>query len=1178
MKRVLIPALMVLQILYAGQAGAYPDKEEKLLQAARKDIVRAHELIAAKRYREALPLIQRALQVQEPIVGPGDRDVLISLSHLLMIRMGLGQQSEAEKLLERFGEADRMTKEAEQLNESLTQIFSAGRYNEAAEIIAKELDLRRQVLGPMHPEVALVLNNQAVVFRKLGDYKKARQSHEEALAIQAARLDPKDPSLGITFGNLAELHRETGAYREAEPLYKKALQVLTGGLGPESPHVLITMGNLAEFYQTIGAYDKAEELLQRILGIHRRIKREDADTANWLSVLSGVYVRKGQLKQGLKTSEQALAIREKVFGPTHLDVAESLSNLATIHLEFGSYKEAISGYEKALGIRRNSLGPKHPLIAFSLTNLSTVQQILGAYGKAEELLRNALEIQEAGLGPQHIEVATTLNALGFLYSTLGMHKKAEPLFKRALSIFEASLGAEHIHVVTVLVNLANNYQNQGLSGVALPLLERAHKICNAKFAPSHPVFLHTLNLLAVVMTELGRPAEAEQPLLWAKEATQQTLRADHPVAAILEHNLATIYEATGQHIKAETAYRNAIAILKKVTGGTSPDLAKVLRGLAVLLQVEHKDQEALSLLSQMINVDEGVLQATTAETRLTYAIQGMRHHDDEIYSYVWRHPELPSAQQLAVATVLLHKNRSFEEGSQIEKALRENLSQPEDRARYEQLLLLRSQLSSMYWGDASKPGYAQAVHRVTEESDALEQSLAQRVAAFRQLRLPSVSEVIERVAEAIPQDGVLIEVLAFRPRNLTARKDEEVWEPLRYLALVLFPDRRIQIIDLGPSEPIVAAIMRFLESVRRPTSGEAEYLAAAQALHRLLILPLRPMLDAAAHPTLALDGQLSLLPLMALHDGQQFLLDRYHLDLISTGRDLLKRRAKDRPSSSVVVFADPDFSVPRTQAAPAQLIGEPPSPADLFSAQLRQVRALPGTRAEAKMLQRRLPQAEIFLGAQASETALRQLRSPGILHIATHGLFLEGSAAVPLETRKAELVGVGLMSGEHAARSATSLPELLSRSALLFVAGQPPAAVTHTSQEADGLVTAWEAAGLNLSRTQLVVLSACETGQGLASIGQGVYGLRRAFLLAGAETVVSSLWRISDAQTVDLMDEFYKQLLAGQRRGTAMELAAQEMKKKYRHPYYWAPFLVVGQAERLRMQSTGASRTQDVHP
>jgi CHAT domain-containing protein len=293
-------------------------------------------------------------------------------------------------------------------------------------------------------------------------------------------------------------------------------------------------------------------------------------------------------------------------------------------------------------------------------------------------------------------------------------------------------------------------------------------------------------------------------------------------------------------------------------------------------------------------------------------------------------------------------------------------------------------------------------------------------------------------------------------------------------------------------------------------------------------------------------------------------VDAFDFTYVPSGKHLLPRPEEDAPPGTVVVLADPDFNAP--------LPARPSSRSVLDEGLLSTLRAdltqrawaptpLPGTRQEAEAIQRLLPQAQLFLGAEATKERLLQLPTPGILHLATHGFFLEDAS--PFAGARA----VGHFGALGEDTRAPSPPNPLLRSGLVFAGASAPApsgaSPARTSAEG-ALVTALELEGLDLWGTQLVVLSACDTGRGDVKLGQGVYGLRRAFLVAGAETVVMSLWKVNDATTGELMEAYYHHLLAGGGRATALREAMRELRATHPHPHHWAPFIAVGRDAPLR--------------
>ncbi|HZI15745.1 MAG TPA: CHAT domain-containing protein, partial [Myxococcus sp.] len=395
---------------------------------------------------------------------------------------------------------------------------------------------------------------------------------------------------------------------------------------------------------------------------------------------------------------------------------------------------------------------------------------------------------------------------------------------------------------------------------------------------------------------------------------------------------------------------------------------------------------------------------------------------------------------------------------------------------------------------------------------------------------------------------------------------------LRYLALVLLPDATIHLRDLGPAGPIDSAASGLRDAL---AIRDAAFEAPAQALYQRVFQPLLPLLGATRRLFVSPDGQLALVPFAALHDGQGLLVDAFDFTYLPSGRSLLPGPQEGAAPDSVVVLADPDFSGvppegPRSQGNDSVLpmrtmVAERsvPAPSEGLAQRTWTPTPLPGTRREAEAIQRLLPQAQLFLGPKATKERLSLLPTPGILHLATHGFFLE-DAPEPSDSRAVAYLGA---LGEDPL--AASPPDPLLRSGLVFAGARAQGLLSGSAPPQppaeSALMTALELAGLNLWGTQLVVLSACDTGRGDVKLGQGVYGLRRALLVAGAETVVMSLWKVNDETTSGLMEAYYRYLLEGQGRATALRAAMLELRRTQPHPHYWAPFIAMGRETPLRL-------------
>jgi CHAT domain-containing protein len=445
----------------------------------------------------------------------------------------------------------------------------------------------------------------------------------------------------------------------------------------------------------------------------------------------------------------------------------------------------------------------------------------------------------------------------------------------------------------------------------------------------------------------------------------------------------------------------------------------------------------------------------------------------------------------------------------------------------------------------------------------------------------------QAVALALPEGAALVEFVRYLVYDFlaVAARGESEWKPSRYLAFVLLAGRpdSPQMVDLGEAEPIDRMIATF----RAATTGEddtrgARDLGAVAAaptsaptsrpvadgadLYAAVFSPLLPALQGRTRLLLAPDGDLSRLAFEVLPSSPgRRLIDDYHVSYLGAGRDVVRFATASTTAAphEPIVVADPDFDLGRAAARAGDTAMETARHSRDFSRESMHFGRLPGTRVEGERIAAMLGVTP-WLDTSALEARLKSCRSPRILHLATHGFFLANQNAAGTGGHR----GLGAWSeaatAGPAAKLGVDLENPLLRSGLALAGantwcrgGTPPEGAE------DGILTAEDVSGLDLGGTEMVVLSACETGLGEVRTGEGVFGLRRAFVLAGARTLVMSLWKVPDEQTQELMEDFYRRVLQGQPRAEALRDAQLALKARYPDPLYWGAFICQGDPRPL---------------
>ena len=413
---------------------------------------------------------------------------------------------------------------------------------------------------------------------------------------------------------------------------------------------------------------------------------------------------------------------------------------------------------------------------------------------------------------------------------------------------------------------------------------------------------------------------------------------------------------------------------------------------------------------------------------------------------------------------------------------------------------------------------------------------------------------LESVQRALPEDAALVEIVQLRGFNPVRAGTDDVWHPDRYAALVLRASEDPRWFDLGPAAAIDAAGERLRRLLRNRASPAADVEQAAAELHALLVAPLEPALASARHLVVSPEGKLTMVPFGVLRDAAgQTLASRYVVSYAAAGRELQSPPPPAPGSRRVVVIAAPDYEAdaPAGGAAPA---AAPFADRAGFA-------PLAGALAESEEIAALLEDATVLTGSAATVDAVRAVSGPAVLHIATHGFF--SPIDEPEVRRSLDLlpIGDGVVL-EQRYQTPVANPMFFSGIALAGADRRPPG----TSA---GLLTAQQLAGLDLRGTQLVVLSACETGLGTVERGSEFTGMRRALAIAGAATQVTTLWRVDDEATRVLMRHFYGLLLDGLGRAEALARAQERVAGDPDRPRSAPPVLLGGLRPLRRLDAHG---------
>ncbi len=820
------------------------------------------------------------------------------------------------------------------------------------------------------------------------------------------------------------------------------------------------------------------------------------------------------------------ALRREAEGRSHALLA-CLSQRGFVRWRTRELDEALEFFEQSLAILRE-LGIPEDTHVWILNLVAAIYNEQFHTGEALRLYERVLAIHERTDGPQSMKVSTTLSLMALVYTQQGAYEDAIGLLERALSIREAQLGPEHRHVADVLRLLAPPHVYKKEYEQAEALLERTLAI-HEQASPNSPE-------VAVALVGLGwlclLRGEYEQARSLLERALPIFEKAAWPNDRNMADNLiilSGVYRLQGEYDRAQSMLERALTILEQ-RGPDHPDVALGLHHLGLLHARRSRADLAVPLHRRGLDIEYNHLTRTLLfaeeHRRLDYAATISASLDIVISLHLDTAPDDPVATTLALTTILRRRGLVREIGARTLETIRRSLS-PKYHAVLDELSRSRARYAALT-GPRGQHLLAEVRARtlatVRDEQRRLWHTLSIHSTVTN--TLPE-APTIAAVQRALPSDGVLVEFVRYT--NYNRARGSSAPLARHYAAYLVFSDHW-EGLDLGPVATIEALVDDFRQRIlhEQPTGPD---------LYRAVVAPVVARLGDARRLLIVPDGALGLVPFAALYDGEHYLVEQYPLVLLSTGRDLLRpRQIEPPPNDTAVIVANPTGA------------GAP----------------LPGTEHEASLITTWFPHAQTVMRDQATETRMRALQGPRLLHIGTHGFYDLGRPNPTVDT-VAEVPQHPRSFRNESGPALVDDPMLLS-GVMLAAPRSPPTALGRTpvDDEAldDGRLTAYEASGLDLRGTELVVLSACGTGLGtlLEGSSEGIMGLRRGFALAGAQTVVTSLWNLSDDSAPQVMTRFYENLAHGLGRADAMQQAQLDLlaTEDLRSPLHWAPFIVTG--------------------
>jgi len=968
----------------------------------------------------------------------------------------------------------------------------------------------------------------------------------------------------------AERYQQQSKFREAAVEYAKAREIAKQIFG--SNHIAVAAFLQAEglLHRQMGDFAKAESLVSQGLVIAESV-RDTEFAAEAINNLATIRWDQGDFSEALELHERGLALFIRSYGKNSVPVAVSRGNLGDAYKSLGEYSQAERLILESLSVLRANQPNSALELANGLMNLAGLYTLQGNFPRSELLLQEAIQIQERKLGANHIEVGRTRNNLAALYSTMGQFEKAESMQKQVLKTLELGLGADHPDVARVLHNLAIVYHQQKRYSEAEPLYLRVLAIREKTVGSEHSDTALTKHNIAGFYTERRDYAKAMSLYEDALSTRRKSLGIDHPSVALTLMAMGKLEYRQGRFESNRKWYDEALQIRQKKLSPHHPDLAYTYNGLAEIdasaekweSSVEHFDASRRGFRR---HVDQ-VLPSLAEADQLAFLKYTEEPHFHTALSLVLAQPKNQLVVDHSASWVINGKALSQQALAQRALIARDSTS-PQLAAVVKSLLFIRKQLASLTM--LSEPTQADSdrlsrIVELTKQEQAESQKLTEQGG-----RSSGSGAWIEtdQIRQTLKTDSVLVEIARFKHFNFQQPGTDIEELPERYVAWIIpsIDGGKITAVDLGDSttiDELVRAARTSLKDapdlIREHGEPDAEQMLTPilKSLAGRILTPLLAAIEPNRTIYLSPDSLLWLVPWSALPlENGDFAIEKFDIRFVVTGRDLVRA---DTPLkvNLPIIFADPDYNLDpaAVETATQQVLGKSSgdrnalrSAAPSAKFKLGAAERLPGTKAEAEAV---LPQLETFTAAKASvytgkwalEAVFKALHQPRVLVLSTHGFFEEEDASPDV--------------------TQTATNPLL-RCGLLLAGCNKPIDTSRVDGE-DGILTGLEIVSADLRGTELVVLSACETGLGEVRNGEGVAGLRQAFQLAGARSVVSTLWQVPDRETAKLMAGFFT--ILAQTNDKAQSLRESQLKlietRRDRngaaHPFFWAAFTITGE-------------------
>ena len=1063
----------------------------------------------------ALDHFKQSLKIYEETYGQNHQECLRSLDNVGFCYKELGNYTDAIEHYKRALTIDEQLLVEDNTNH-LSRLFliarcyyALGNYTEALEY----LTLYDKSYGKEDIDLVDCLNDIGACYYNLGDYAESLTSYQRALAIYNENDNIKDSGYATSLRGIGNNYYVTGDYVTSLKYHKLALEGYEKVMGREHPDYAISLGDIGDCYEELAEYVTAMDYYQQAKDIYENYSREN------------------------------------------LGYADCLERIGNLFAVFGDYTSAMEYYRQVLTLREKTLGMEHPDYAVVLYNIGLCYNDIGYYIESIEYLRRALSIQEKTLGKDHPEYADCLGAIGESYCDLGDYAIALDNIQQALSITEKAFGREHPDYANKLLNIGVCLYDMEDYKAAIEYLKQAKDIYELVFGKNHPRYTIALNDLGACYGGLGDHNKALVFFHIALSINETLVGKNHPEYAKCLTNLGCSYEGLGDYTTALEYFQQAFTIYETFYKKNHPEYANGLENLGecyyLMGDVTNASSYYITYLDVISSYVTSAFSSLTEPKRTLFWNKYGKFFTSQLYSIS---TSIHSSQMNCAAYngALLGKGLLLNAETEMRKLILES-GDEEILQMFNDIQQSRIRLDKLYEDSVGKNSQIDSLNNDIEKR---QQELMKRSKVFGDYTRNLAMKWTD-VQSALGKKDIAIEFETYTRQDTTF-----------YIALTLRPGyTEPHLVELFNSEDLKGVRARYDKE-----TGMRDYYSSS-SLTKLIWERLSDELTGVKNVYFSPAGELNNIGIEYLldEDGVHLVSEKRNYYRLTSTRELVKE-SKSSKMANATVYGGIRYDItPDTrltgEESESELLASAATRSWLPTGELSRARwdYLPGTKEEADAISSTLfsrkVHNDLIEGEASTEESFKALSGAknDVIHIATHGFYWTETEATTGDVETSSFA----LDGQH---NSPKEDKALTRSGLLFAGAQN----TFEGKEIpidveDGILTAKDISRMDLRGTELAVLSACQSGLGEVT-GDGVFGLQRGFKKAGVQSLVMSLWKVSDEATKIMMTRFYENLARGRSKYDSFQEAQNYLRKYdgglYDEPEYYAAFVLLDAVEK----------------